>query len=169
MAIWNILLIFEIFYDNLVHFVFMWYIFSSFGIMLKEKSGNPGAAQWRQTHRTVQFSFPRCRTLCPDYKHPIPGLPDGLFSNKKSQFGYVLEGLAVENVVIFCGHLVNFSAIWHFLMAIWYVLPRKIWQPFPIHRKSCDDLAEWLFRSSIQQIDAAKLQTAVTKNSVETL
>jgi hypothetical protein len=42
MAIWNILLIFEIFYDRLVHFVLIWYIFSSFGIMLQEKSGNPG-------------------------------------------------------------------------------------------------------------------------------
>jgi hypothetical protein len=27
MAIWNILRIFEIFYDHLVHFVFIWYIF----------------------------------------------------------------------------------------------------------------------------------------------
>jgi hypothetical protein len=25
-------------------------------------------------------------------------LPDGLFSNKKSQFGYILEGLRLENV-----------------------------------------------------------------------
>jgi hypothetical protein len=27
--------------DHLVHFVFIWYIFSGFGIMYQEKSGNP--------------------------------------------------------------------------------------------------------------------------------
>jgi hypothetical protein len=38
MAIWNILQTFEIFYD---HFVFFLSIFSGFGIMYQEKSGNP--------------------------------------------------------------------------------------------------------------------------------
>jgi hypothetical protein len=32
-----------------------------------------------------------------------PGLPDGLFSNQKSQFGQFLEGLRLENVDIFYG------------------------------------------------------------------
>jgi hypothetical protein len=32
---------FEIFYDHLVRFVFIWYIVSCFGIMYQEKSGNP--------------------------------------------------------------------------------------------------------------------------------
>jgi hypothetical protein len=32
-------------------------------------------------------------------------LPDGLFSYQKSQLGYILEGLIVENIVIFYGHL----------------------------------------------------------------
>jgi hypothetical protein len=69
-------------------------------------------------------------------------LPDGLFSNQKSQFGYILEGLAMENLGvsfdrlvyftamgnilgpfgIFCVHLVYFSPFWYFV-------PRKIWQP----------------------------------------
>jgi hypothetical protein len=31
MAIWNILRTFGIFYDSLVHFLFIWYIFSGFG------------------------------------------------------------------------------------------------------------------------------------------
>jgi hypothetical protein len=35
----------------LVHFVFIWYIFSGFGIMYQEKSGNPGL-------RTVEGSIP---------------------------------------------------------------------------------------------------------------
>jgi hypothetical protein len=41
-AVWNILQTFEIFYDHLVEFVFVWHIFSGFGIMHQEKSGNPG-------------------------------------------------------------------------------------------------------------------------------
>jgi hypothetical protein len=41
MAIWNISGRFWIFCDRFVHFVFIWYIFSGFGIMYKEKSGNP--------------------------------------------------------------------------------------------------------------------------------
>jgi hypothetical protein len=41
MAILNILRTFGIFYDHLVHFLFCWYIFSGFGIMYQEKSGNP--------------------------------------------------------------------------------------------------------------------------------
>jgi hypothetical protein len=41
MSIQNILQTFRIFYDHLVHFVFIWYIFSGFGIMNHDKSGNP--------------------------------------------------------------------------------------------------------------------------------
>jgi hypothetical protein len=33
---------FGIFFDHLVHFVVIWYIFSGFGIMYQEKSGIPG-------------------------------------------------------------------------------------------------------------------------------
>jgi hypothetical protein len=41
--------------------------------------------------------------------------PDGLFSNQKSQFGSILEGLAMENVGIFNVLLVNFTAILNIL------------------------------------------------------
>jgi hypothetical protein len=40
MAIWNILLILGIFYGHLEYFVFILYIFSNFGVMHQEKSGN---------------------------------------------------------------------------------------------------------------------------------
>jgi hypothetical protein len=40
-----------------------------------------------------------------------PGLPDGIFYNQKSQFGSILEGLAMEDVVTFYGNLVYFTAI----------------------------------------------------------
>jgi hypothetical protein len=40
-----------------------------------------------------------------------PGLPDGIFSDKKYQFGQILEGLAMEDVGIFYGHLVYFTDI----------------------------------------------------------
>jgi hypothetical protein len=43
MSIWNILRTFWIIYDHWVHFVIIWYIFSSFGTLCQEKSGNPVA------------------------------------------------------------------------------------------------------------------------------
>jgi hypothetical protein len=44
-ATWNILRKFWVFYDHLVHFVFIWYIFFGFGIMHQEKSGNPASGK----------------------------------------------------------------------------------------------------------------------------
>jgi hypothetical protein len=59
------------------------------------------------------------------------GLPDGLFSNQKYQFGKILEGLAMENVGIFYVHLVHFTAIWYmYFVAIWYIL-KLFWYIFP--------------------------------------
>jgi hypothetical protein len=53
----------------------------------------------------------------PIYKNELwacrPGLPDGLFSNQRSQSGKILEVLAMEESGIFYGHLVNFPAIWY--------------------------------------------------------
>jgi hypothetical protein len=48
------------------------------------------------------------------------GLPDGFFSDQKSQFGQTLEGLRIENVDIFYARLEYFTDIWDILpMAIW--------------------------------------------------
>jgi hypothetical protein len=43
-------------------------------------------------------------------------VPDGIFSNQKPKFGEFLEGLAIEDVGIFHGHLVYFNAL---LYALW--------------------------------------------------
>jgi hypothetical protein len=54
------------------------------------------------------------------------GLPDGLFSNQKSQFGKILEGLILENVVpfgIFYGHLGYFMTIWYTLCSFGTFFP----------------------------------------------
>jgi hypothetical protein len=40
-----------------------------------------------------------------------PGLPDGLFSNQKFKFGQILEGLALEDVGLFYGHMVHLKDI----------------------------------------------------------
>jgi hypothetical protein len=49
-------------------------------------------------------------------------LPDGFFSNQKSQFEQFLEGLRLENVDIFYGHLEHFTDIWDILcMTTWYI------------------------------------------------
>jgi hypothetical protein len=45
----------------------------------------------------------------------LPGLPDGLFSNQKSEFGYNFEGLRMDYVGIFYSQLVYFVAIWYSL------------------------------------------------------
>jgi hypothetical protein len=42
MTIWSILLLLGIFYGHLVYFLIIWYIFPRFGILDREKSGNPG-------------------------------------------------------------------------------------------------------------------------------
>jgi hypothetical protein len=42
-------------------------------------------------------------------------LPDGLFSNQKSKFGQILEGLAMEDVGIFYGRLVHFTVFCYIL------------------------------------------------------
>jgi hypothetical protein len=42
-------------------------------------------------------------------------LPDGLFSNQKSQFGKIFQGLGYENVEIFYGHLEHLKDIWNIL------------------------------------------------------
>jgi hypothetical protein len=58
------------------------------------------------------------------------GLPDGLFSNQKSKFWSILEGLRMENAGIFYGHLEYFTIIWYLLwplgnvVVIWYIFPR---------------------------------------------
>jgi hypothetical protein len=44
------------------------------------------------------------------------GLPDGLFSNQKSKYGEILEVLAMEDVVIFNGHLVHFTVFCYILL-----------------------------------------------------
>jgi hypothetical protein len=47
---------------------------------------------------------------CMDFK---AGLPDGIFSDQKSQFGLTFDGLEHEKVGIFYGYLEYISAIWH--------------------------------------------------------
>jgi hypothetical protein len=44
-----------------------------------------------------------------------PGLPDGIFSYQKYQFGYILVGLLMENVGIFDVELVYFVTLWYVL------------------------------------------------------
>jgi hypothetical protein len=46
---------------------------------------------------------------------PGAGLPDGIFSNQKYQFGKILEGLLMEDVGAFYCHLVYFTTIWSIL------------------------------------------------------
>jgi hypothetical protein len=67
-------------------------------------------------------------------------LPDGIFSNQKSQFGYILKGLRIENVGVVYGNLEYFTAIGYILRPLgnvmdnfprfgMYIVSRKICQP----------------------------------------
>jgi hypothetical protein len=58
----------------------------------------------RRGLKIIIFSFDKVY-LC------TSGLPDGFFSNQKSQFGEILEGPRLENVAIFYGHLEYFKDI----------------------------------------------------------
>jgi hypothetical protein len=64
-------------------------------------------------------------------------MPDGLFSNQKSQFGSILKGLSREHFGIFYDNLVYFMAFGNILwpleifyghlvyfVVIWYIFPR---------------------------------------------
>jgi hypothetical protein len=75
-------------------------------------------------------NFPRDHILIKLFEPPVgpSGLPDGLFSNQKSQFGKILVGLRLENVDIVCGHLEYFTDVWDFydhllhFVFIWYMV-----------------------------------------------
>jgi hypothetical protein len=62
-----------------------------------------------------------------DFFAAVAGLPDVFFSNQKSQFGYILEDLGMENVVIYSGHLEYCTTtgciLWAFgnFVVIWYI------------------------------------------------
>jgi hypothetical protein len=100
MTIWPILQPLEIFYGHLRYFVAFWYIFPRFGILDQEKSGNPGEQHRLSLEQTqyvqvlasvvpdlnVSASFRFLVTRC-FFRLFEPGLPDGLSSNQKSQFG----------------------------------------------------------------------------------
>jgi hypothetical protein len=64
-----------------------------------------------------------------------PWLPDGIISNQISQFGNTLEGLGLENVGTYYGHLEYISAIRNDNLSVKLVhffpvlVSRKIWQP----------------------------------------
>jgi hypothetical protein len=128
MAIWNILRTFGIVYDPFVHFVlFLWYnfpglescIMKNLATLAETRCGeavqapydkgihcikeNP--ADFRERQKKFQKMFQSAVSSF-DCKS---GLPDGLFSNQKSKFGQILEGLAMEDVGIFYGHLVHFT------------------------------------------------------------
>jgi hypothetical protein len=72
-------------------------------------------------------------------------LPDGLFSNQKSQFGEILEGFGKDDVWIFCGHSEYLQPIGVFHGHLVYF--EGIWSLF--HKLSCTkkNLATLLFRS----------------------
>jgi hypothetical protein len=116
-----------------------------------------------------------------------PGLPDGIFSNQKSQFGWILECLAMKYVGKFHDHLVYFTAnrifygyIWYILWSFgifcglfgiffpfWYVIERKIWQPCNDHSWHCQKRKTLAFTFLFQNsLEVFKLQVYVRENTL---
>jgi hypothetical protein len=89
-------------------------------------------------------------------------MPDGLFSDQKSAFGFIREGLGMDNVGIFYIHLVYFTALWYILWQFGticgylvyfsmflYVVPRKIWQYWKyLLRLPARRMEVWVVRSN---------------------
>jgi hypothetical protein len=72
------------------------------------------------------------------------GLPDGIFSDQKSQFGKFLEGLAIEHAGIlyghylglFYGHLVYYEVIWHIFPILGILYGEKSGNPVRVLRNN---------------------------------
>jgi hypothetical protein len=65
MEIWYVFWPIGNFYGHLVHFVVIWDIFSRFGMLHKEKSGNPAS-----------YEVSCCTTFLRVKKRPIPKSPE---------------------------------------------------------------------------------------------
>jgi hypothetical protein len=77
---------FGIFYGHLVcNFLNLWYILWSFGTLYQEKSGNPAEKRFGSKRTFSKGSL--LTEFTEDLNDAGAGLPDGLFSNQKSQFG----------------------------------------------------------------------------------
>jgi hypothetical protein len=92
-----------------VYFDVFWYIFPRFGTLYQEKSGNP-AQRILLSHSFETVGLIRkMKTLLSLVASKSglaicnsgAGLPDAFFSNQKSKFGQILEGLRMEKVDIF--------------------------------------------------------------------
>jgi hypothetical protein len=132
MDIWFILWPFGLFNVHLVYFMAIWYTPWSFGILRghlvyfspfwyvsPRKIWQP----WTGLALYDKIEFFGAMTNG-------TGLPDGIFSNQKSKFGSILEGLEMEDVGIFYLHMV-----------IWNILCRLVW--FVFIWQCCDNLVHF--------------------------
>jgi hypothetical protein len=87
-----------VFQGNVVYFIAIRIILWSFGLF---------------SAILVFYTDKNLATLVGPRNACVPGLPDGLFSNQKYKFWYKLEGLGMENAVIFYALLEYFTAIWY--------------------------------------------------------
>jgi hypothetical protein len=132
MDIGSILRSLDIFYDHLVYFVAVWYIFPRVGTLHQEKSGNPALAfgcACKYIRQLILFStifnFLRQNALLRLTKMVRFRVArwHTYFQTKKSRFGQILEGLAMEDVAtyiirpfgLFYCYLVYFVTIWSIL------------------------------------------------------
>jgi hypothetical protein len=73
------------------------------------------------------------------------------FQTKNPNFGYIFEGLGMEKVGSFFGHLEYIKAIlnilrpfgnWGYLGQLWYIVSVKIWQPYKQRNKNAKRVSD---------------------------
>jgi hypothetical protein len=95
--------IFDIFFENLAYFMAIWYV----GMLSSTYQGNILATLIFFIDIIFGVIFPIIEPLWQ------VRLPDSIFSNQKSQFGYILKGRGIKKVGIFYGYLAYFAVIWY--------------------------------------------------------
>jgi hypothetical protein len=88
--------------------------------------------------------------FCAIYSGPFPGCQMAYFQTQNPNLGrfwralqwkmlmYFMAYWSIEGpFVILCGQLLNFVAIWY-IFPFWYVVRRKIWQPWSLLRSAGD-------------------------------
>jgi hypothetical protein len=77
--------------------------------------------------------------------HCAPGLPDGIFSNKKYQSLFIMEGLGVENFGVFYERLVYIQVFGIFygelvyFEAFWNILPVSLYCTMDPYSETCSN------------------------------
>jgi hypothetical protein len=113
MPIRNILWRFGIFYNHWVNFVFIWYIFSGFGIMCQEKSGNPGLKRALQKRLRAKCLMEKMAPSY-DFSHSFSIFRQTDIAIQGDRIGRIFAQLAAWVLAYFMQWFENYRSSAHF-------------------------------------------------------